>query len=76
MEIMRAIQGFTSGLCLPHYVLDTPGGGGKVPIYPDYIISMGMGRVVLKNYEGRVYVYPDIVDEPVELKRCSSCCGG
>jgi lysine 2,3-aminomutase len=76
MEIMRAIQGFTSGLCLPHYVLDTPGGGGKVPIYPDYIISMGMGRVVLKNYEGRIYVYPDIVDEPVELKRCSSCCGG
>lgn len=74
IEIMRAIQGFTSGLCLPHYVVDTPGGGGKVPVSPDYIVSVEEGRVALRNYEGNIYFYPDIVEEPREAKRCSSCC--
>lgn len=60
LRIMRELQGFTSGMAIPHFVIDAPGGGGKIPVLPDdYLVSMEDGDVVLKNYEGRVYTYPD-----------------
>ncbi|MHB1729517.1 MAG: KamA family radical SAM protein, partial [Leptospirillum sp.] len=60
LEVMREIQGHTSGMAVPHYVIDAPGGGGKIPVLPsDYMISMGDGDVVLKNYEGKIFTYPD-----------------
>jgi lysine 2,3-aminomutase len=60
LSIMREIQGHTSGMAVPHYVIDAPGGGGKIPVLPsDYMISMGDGDVVLKNYEGKIFTYPD-----------------
>jgi len=57
LEIFREIQGHTTGLCIPHLVIDTPGGGGKVPILPDYIQEIDEEKVVLKNYEGKLFVY-------------------
>jgi lysine 2,3-aminomutase len=57
MEIFRQIQGYTTGLCIPHLVIDTPGGGGKVPILPDYTQEMDEDKIVLKNYEGKLFVY-------------------
>ncbi len=66
LRIMRELQGFTSGMAIPHFVIDAPGGGGKVPVLPDdYLVSMEDGDVVLKNYEGRVYTYPDVAGEDV-----------
>jgi lysine 2,3-aminomutase len=57
LEIFKQIQGYTTGLCIPHLVIDTPGGGGKVPILPDYIQEIDEDKVVLKNYEGKLFVY-------------------
>ena len=57
---MKELQGHTSGMAIPHFVIDAPGGGGKVPILsPDYLVSMEDGDVVLRNYEGNVYTYPE-----------------
>lgn len=61
LRIIRELQGFTSGMAIPHFVVDAPGGGGKIPVLPqDYLVSMEDGDVVLKNYEGKVYTYPDV----------------
>lgn len=60
LKIIDSLVGYTSGLAVPRYVIDAPGGGGKVPIQPDYILSVEEDRVVLRNYEGKVYVYPQI----------------
>jgi lysine 2,3-aminomutase len=58
MEIIRALRGWTSGLGVPHYVIDAPGGGGKIPILPEYVESITDHEVVLRNYAGEVYRYP------------------
>jgi len=47
---------------VPQYVIDAPGGGGKVPINPDYILSQDADRIVIRNYEGRVFEYPEASD--------------
>ncbi len=59
IELIRGIRGFTSGYAVPHYVIDAPGGGGKIPISPDYIQGTSDGSLILKNYEGKLYAYPD-----------------
>ena len=58
LEIMDALRGWTSGIAVPHYVIDAPGGGGKIPLLPSYIKSINDQRVVLRNYSGQVFVYP------------------
>jgi lysine 2,3-aminomutase len=58
IEIIRALRGWTSGLCVPHYVIDAPGGGGKVPILPEYVQSVSETEVVLRNFAGQEYRYP------------------
>jgi lysine 2,3-aminomutase len=58
-EIMEGLYGHTSGLAIPRYVIDTPGGGGKVPVYPDYEISKDNEGYHLRNYEGLTFTYPD-----------------
>jgi len=58
MEIMRALRGYTTGYAVPQYVIDAPGGGGKVPINPEYIESISDTEVVFRNYEGRICRYP------------------
>ena len=60
VKIIDSLVGYTSGLGVPRYVIDAPGGGGKIRIQPNYILSIEEDRVVLRNYEGKVYVYPQI----------------
>jgi len=52
IEIMESLVGHTSGLAVPKYVVDAPGGGGKIPVMPNYIVSWSTNKVVLRNYEG------------------------
>jgi lysine 2,3-aminomutase len=57
LEIVRALRGWTSGLAVPHYVIDAPGGGGKIPLLPEYVQSVSDAEVVLRNYAGEEYRY-------------------
>ncbi len=57
IEIMEALRGHTSGYAVPTYVIDAPGGGGKVPIHPNYVLSMSESAVVVRNYEGLISTY-------------------
>lgn len=57
LAIIEHLRGHTSGLCVPTYVVDAPGGGGKIPLSPQYILSMGPDTVVLRNYEGVICSY-------------------
>ncbi len=59
IEIIESLRGHTSGLCIPTYVVDAPGGGGKIPVMPNYIISQMPGRVILRNYEGFITSYTE-----------------
>jgi lysine 2,3-aminomutase len=75
IEIMESLIGHTSGFAVPTYVVDAPGGGGKIPIMPNYIISWGTNKVILRNYEGVITSYqePDSY-EPVFCDRnCEDC---
>jgi len=59
VEIVRALRGFTSGFAVPTYVIDAPGGGGKIPIMPEYVVGRDGDDIVLRNYEGELYRYHD-----------------
>jgi lysine 2,3-aminomutase len=59
LRIIQALQGHTSGMAVPHFVFDAPGGGGKIPILPtDYLLNLDENGAVLKNYENKTYHYP------------------
>lgn len=60
VEIIRNLRGHTTGYAVPTYVIDAPGGGGKIPVSPDYVVSTGDDKVVLRNYEDRLFTYPDV----------------
>jgi len=62
LEIMKALRGHTTGYAVPQYVIDAPGGGGKVPINPDYILQRNSSRVIIRNFEGKVFEYPEARD--------------
>jgi len=71
LEIMQALRGWTSGLAVPQFVIDSPGGGGKVPLLPEYLESITDDEVIFKNYEGKrqVYKQPHTVPAvPAELE--------
>lgn len=57
INIMEKLRGFTSGYAVPTYVVDGPGGGGKIPVAPNYVISQAKNLFVLRNYEGKIYTY-------------------
>lgn len=59
IEIMQALRGHTTGYAVPQYVIDAPGGGGKVPVNPEYVLSHNADRVVIRNFEGKVFEYPE-----------------
>jgi lysine 2,3-aminomutase len=59
LEIIRGLRGHTSGYAVPQYVVDAPGGGGKIPLLPDYFQGREDGYVLLKNYEDKIFKYPD-----------------
>lgn len=62
IAIIEFLRGHTSGLCVPTYVVDAPGGGGKIPVMPNYLISYGYNKVVLRNYEGVMTTYHEPTD--------------
>lgn len=66
IEIIENLRGHTSGYAVPTFVVDAPGGGGKIPVMPNYVISQAPGRVVLRNYEGVITTYTEPADYPIE----------
>ena len=75
IEILESLIGHTSGLCVPVYVIDAPGGGGKIPIMPNYLISWSTNKVVLRNYEGVITTYkePDSYEPWFCDRNCEKC---
>jgi lysine 2,3-aminomutase len=62
VEIMENLRGHTTGYAVPQYVIDAPGGGGKIPINPEYVLNHNADRVLLRNYEGKIFEYPEAAD--------------
>ncbi|OPZ66058.1 MAG: L-lysine 2,3-aminomutase [bacterium ADurb.Bin478] len=60
IEIMQGLRGWTSGLAVPYFCIDAPGGGGKIPILPQYVQQIDDEKVVMRNFEGQVFVYPQV----------------
>jgi lysine 2,3-aminomutase len=63
IEILEQMRGFTGGLCVPTFVVDAPGGGGKVPLQPFYLLSASDSEVILRNYEGMIIRYHNPIDK-------------
>lgn len=62
IEIMEGLRGHTSGYAVPQYIVDAPGGGGKIPLMPNYLLSMSDHKVILRNYEGYITTYEEPTD--------------
>ncbi len=74
IEIIEGLRGHTSGFCVPTFVVDAPGGGGKTPVMPNYVISQSPGKVILRNFEGVITTYT----EPTHYENncgCKDCKG-
>jgi lysine 2,3-aminomutase len=69
IEIIKALRGWTSGLAVPYYVIDCPGGGGKVPIIPDYVKSWEGRELVVRNFRGDEYTYVEPREDNVEPRK-------
>jgi lysine 2,3-aminomutase len=65
IEIIEQLRGHTTGYAVPQFVIDAPGGGGKVPVNPDYVLLRDEQRVLIRNYEGKTFEYP----EPALVRR-------
>ena len=66
LEIIRGLRGHTTGYAVPHYVIDAPGGGGKIPLVPDYVVGRDGDDLVLRNFENGLYRYHDPAVTPEE----------
>jgi lysine 2,3-aminomutase len=75
IEIIENLIGHTSGFAVPTYVIDAPGGGGKIPVMPNYLISWSTNKVVLRNYEGVITTYqePDSYEAVYCDRKCDTC---
>ncbi len=62
LKIMEGLRGHTTGYAVPQYVIDAPGGGGKVPVNPEYVLSRNADRIVIRNFEGKIFEYPEAAD--------------
>jgi len=74
IEIIEGLRGHTSGYAVPTFVVDAPGGGGKIPVMPQYIISQGPEKIILRNYEGVITTYTE-PDLPKLECTCDYCTG-
>ena len=72
IEIIEGLRGHTSGYCVPTFVVDAPGGGGKTPVMPQYVISQAPGKVVLRNFEGVITTYTEPTEYHSECN-CKDC---
>ena len=66
LDVIRGLRGHTSGLAVPHYIIDAPGGGGKIPILPEYVVERTPTNIILRNYAGQVFEYPEPQEEAIE----------
>ena len=66
VNIIENLRGHTTGYAIPQYVIDGPGGGGKIPVNPNYVVDSSEGKVTLRNYEGGIFDYPDPSHIPTE----------
>lgn len=74
INIIEMLRGHTSGMAVPTYVIDAPGGGGKIPVGPQYLISRGPDRVILRNYEGVITSYIEPAGDPGgKCRNCGLC---
>lgn len=74
IEIIEGLRGHTSGYAVPTFVVDAPGGGGKIPVQPNYVISASDHKVALRNYEGYITTYEEPVQyAPHDPKTCKAC---
>ncbi len=75
IEIIESLRGHTSGFAVPTYVIDAPGGGGKIPVSPNYIVSWSTNKVILRNYEGVITTYrePDAYKPVLCDRNCDDC---
>lgn len=68
IEIIENLRGHTSGYAVPQFVIDAPGGGGKVPVNPDYMIHRDDGVTLIRNYENKVFAYPEPASTPLKFE--------
>lgn len=68
LEIIEQLRGHTTGYAVPQFVIDAPGGGGKVPLNPDYLIHRDDGVTLIRNYENKVFAYPEPTAEPLKFE--------
>ncbi len=73
IEIMETLRGHTTGLAVPTYVIDAPGGGGKIPVGPQYVVSQSTNKIVLRNYEGVICSYREPDDKTSVCRECGEC---
>lgn len=73
IEIIENLRGHTSGFAVPTYVIDAPGGGGKIPVGPQYLISQTDTKVILRNYEGVITSYTEPDDKISHCQECGIC---
>src|SRR5512135_2254889 len=74
IEIMEGLRGHTSGYAVPQFIVDAPGGGGKIPVMPNYMLSMSDHKVIVRNYEGFVTTYEEPEEyKPHDPKTCKYC---
>lgn len=62
IKIIEALRGHTSGLAIPHFVIDAPGGGGKIPLLPNYVLHQDEERIILRNFQHKIYTYKNYAD--------------
>ncbi len=70
LEIVKALRGWTSGLAVPHFVIDAPGGVGKVPLLPEYVEEINEDEVIFRNYAGERYVYKQPRQPAIAVSAC------
>lgn len=71
LDIMDKLRGHTSGLAIPYYVIDAPGGGGKIPLLPHYILGRNGNQIIMRNFKYEIFTYPDVevTEEPIVEKK-------
>jgi lysine 2,3-aminomutase len=78
IEIIEGLRGHISGIAVPTFVVDAPGGGGKIPVMPNYVLSQAPGKIILRNYEGMITTYhgPTSYENECDCEDCVAARGG
>lgn len=69
IEIMDQLRGHISGLAIPYFCIDAPGGGGKIPLLPKYVLHQDENKIIMRNYKHDVFTYRDVKNKPTKVKK-------